>query len=403
MVKVTYVSLPPEELKEIVSKSPNMLHEGVRAVVREYDDRITLVNTKVITGLNKVSGKRFYRFKTASFYSYKIKEFHGKKYLYSYHASYGPDARKKNSRRFSEHNPAYAPSVVKFKIFDMCKRLIGDPIVSSDVGTSLTYYWKPLIYNAEDTFSVSRYKELRGISPRSSSVEDFSNKLFGRSDSELVNLLSSRIWLESVVTSALSTKHLLNSKGLDVEKYARFLERVSRRFVRNDGLHLLALNSLDIDDATTIVNNVDNDPRLLDFLVSLGNCIHQDNSFIDLVGYIDFNNSSQKLYESLSSLLDMRKYFPKWEGKTLGDFSEYGYYIPSSIHGVGEFIVNKSVADYISSVAKGSVCIKSIRGRPALLIKSNNNDDITGFYSDGSSVEESDISNIKYELSILPT
>lgn len=87
-MKMTYLSGSPEKLKQAVATDPNIfIKDFKRKVLRVYDDRITIQNTEITSGLNKVSKKRYYRFKDLDTIVYKVKEQKGRKFLFSYNVS----------------------------------------------------------------------------------------------------------------------------------------------------------------------------------------------------------------------------------------------------------------------------------------------------------------------------
>lgn len=198
-MEMIYLSGSPEELKQAIEEDPNIfIKDFKRKVLRVYDDRITIQHTDITSGLNKVSKKRYYRFKDLDTIVYKVKEQKGRKFLFSYSVS-------KNGVR--EISPQTYDHRVRNAIISLCQNKIGDCPYDFTYSVQIIWYWKPLLVSPSGricpTFKASQFKILKGISPRTSTRIDLAKKLFpGHYRKDLGKAVLNRPSLEEVIDFA---------------------------------------------------------------------------------------------------------------------------------------------------------------------------------------------------------
>ena len=112
----------------------------------EKDDSVSYKRTTSYTGINKHSGKRWFRVETDSHYTFKVRQLkNGRKYLYIWDI---PTNRKKRNHPVDIEStwlPHYIPATALNKVIEFCEKEIG-PVpgyISTDSTTILNFYSRP--------------------------------------------------------------------------------------------------------------------------------------------------------------------------------------------------------------------------------------------------------------------
>lgn len=112
----------------------------------ERDDSVSYKRTTSYTGINKHSGKRWFRVETVAHYTFKVRKLkNGRKYLYIWDI---PTNRKKRNHPVDIDTtwlPRYITATALNKVIEFCEKEIG-PVpeyISTDSTTILTYYSRP--------------------------------------------------------------------------------------------------------------------------------------------------------------------------------------------------------------------------------------------------------------------
>lgn len=220
MVERIYIGGSPERLRAAVKREGFVKNFPRTYYYKKSDTHIIVKYEFITSGINKKSGKRYYNFKISKINSFKIVDGPGRKFLNCYSITF-PTKRGTNrrTRRVRELDPRYMNSYMVDPVLDMCKKFIGDSPYATNK-CAIVWYWRPLYCFIIGV--ISRHKELRGISARTSSVEDLSERIFGTDSYKFVDLLENGINLDAVVPYMKLLKRLDPSS----DKYPDFVQNL---------------------------------------------------------------------------------------------------------------------------------------------------------------------------------
>lgn len=325
--KVTYLLGDTESLRKAI-KENEYVKNFSRQTLIEHKDKVTINSVKITSGINKKSGKRFYSFKKIASVSCKIIEYKGAKYLNCYIIRF--NGRK---RSIEECRPDLLSPRASKAIYDMCSELIGPHPKGLDMYQALAWYWKPLVYKSP--FSVSNYKELRGISPRTSTMSDVVVKLTGKFYQGICDYLTETDHLESSIIYLINMKNILDNVGEKTLTYLlEDLPKVGLSAVNKivKGFSYIPNNLISqyVDgflDSTIISSDIMNIGRL-------------NPTFTEL---FDFTLSGGHInLASLGDILRFQTYynqnFPLNNLKKLEYLSEYGINVPKNIYDILDYL-----------------------------------------------------------------
>lgn len=222
MVERIYIRGRPEQLREAVRRDGFVKHFPRIYYYKKSDTHLIVKYEFITSGINKTSGKRYYNFKVNRIDSFKIVDGPGRKFLNCYSITFpGKPGSNRRGKLVKELNPRDMFSGVSDLVLRMCKEFIGDSPYETNILDALLWYWKPL-YVFIKKGAISHHKELRGISARTSSLEDLSMKIFGSDSEHFVDSLRYGVKLSEVVPCISLFKRLDQSS----DKYPEFAQRL---------------------------------------------------------------------------------------------------------------------------------------------------------------------------------
>lgn len=380
MVERIYIRGRPEQLREAVKKDGFVKHFPRVYYYKKSETHIVVKYEFITSGINKTSGKRYYNFKVNRIDSFKIVDGPGRKFLNCYSITFlTRHGTKRRTRRVKELHPRYMNSSVIDPILDMCEKYIGDSPYPTNKLYALRWYWKPLhVYI--DAGVISHHKELRGISARTSSIQDLSEKIFGTDSYKFVGLLGNGIDLNDVVPCMKLLKRL----NPNSDQYLKFAQKLLKIRML-DGKQELLQGAEHVPDM--FLEKVVYECGEL-YLKNLG-------VFTKFAECIDFSEDASTLVDKLkwTRLID-RPYDKNFEtGLDKKLFNDFGFNVVEEEDELIPFIYNNQGSSIFDTYDKDTVFLVH---EDSALIRLDDNMLIDGIvHVDGSSVDDSEVRELQ--------